>query len=176
MKWQNVLPEDEEILWEGRPAPRCFTFRRWYHSIFGLLLLPLCWVWLDGGQALAVSRSEPLWGYIPWAGFAVACYFVCGHLVRARLEWERTFYAITSQRVVAVGGWPSKQVRTLPRASLRHLKLVPRGEQLGSLFLRGGGAEVLVLACVEHPSSAIELLEAWIRENIERSTPSNGDE
>ncbi len=167
MNWDTLLETDERLLWEGRPAPRCFTFRRWIHSVFGLILMAPALVWLDGGQALAVERGEPLWGVIPWLGVALASYFLVGHLLLARLDWEGTFYAITDRRLIALGGWPRRSAWTLPLNRLRHLRLRPRGRDLGSLYVSGQDSrERRVLSCLEHPARAIALLEEAVRRNL----------
>jgi len=167
MDWQAYLADGEEVRWCGRPAPRCFTFRHWPHSIFGVLLLPLALVWLDGGRALAESRGEVVWGLLPWLGIGLALYFLGGHLLLARLAWEGTFYAITDRRVLATGGWPVKRVRDLPLDQLRNLKLRPRGRDLGSLLLAGARPEErLALVCLEHPAKAIALLEEAVVANL----------
>jgi len=160
MDWQSRLVDGETLRWCGRPAPRCFTFRHWIHSLFGLLLLPLAWVWLDGGRAMADATGQQLWGVIPWFGVVLALYFLCGHLVRARLAWEKTFYAISDRRVMTVGGWPICHHQEIQLAELRYVKLIPRGEQLGSVLIYGceKGSRA-VLACLEYPHKAITLLE-----------------
>ena len=55
MDWEKCLQEGEQLQWSGRPAPRCFTFRHWIHSVFGVLLFLPSLVWLDGGHALAAE-------------------------------------------------------------------------------------------------------------------------
>lgn len=166
MDWQYRLVDGETLRWCGRPAPRCFTFRHWIHSLFGVLLLPLAWVWLDGGRAMAGATGQQLWGVIPWLGVALALYFLCGHLVWARLAWERTFYAISDRRVMTVGGWPFSRHQEIQLTELQYVKLIPRGANLGSVLVYGcGKGSRAVLACLEHPHKAIALLEEALRVN-----------
>jgi len=174
MDWHPYLEKGEELRWCGRPAPRCYTFRHWPHTLFGVLLLPISLVWLDGGQSLADSRGEAVWGVLPWLGVAVAAYFLCGHLLLARIVWEGVFYAITDRRVLAVGGWPVRRSRSLHLDQLRHLKLRPRGRALGSVLVTGDCPEErLSLVCLEHPDKAVSLLEAAIVENLARVAPQH---
>ncbi|PLY02902.1 MAG: hypothetical protein C0624_07555 [Desulfuromonas sp.] len=171
MDWQVHLEEGEQLRWSGRPAPRCFTFRHWIHSLFGLLLLPLVWLWLDGGQALVQSTGNRLWEWLPWLGVVVVLYLLCGHLVRARLAWESTFYAITDRHILTTGGWPINRRRQMCLAELRYFKVIPRGADLGSLLISGNQAhQKMVFACLEHPQRAIELLEKVVHENMSTGT------
>jgi len=164
MDWKAYLQEDEELCWSGRPAPRCYTFRKWIHSVFGLLLLPLFWVWLEGGNELSASRGEIVWSVLPWIGIVISGYFLFGHFLKARMEWERTFYAISSRRVLATGGWPVRSIKELPRGKVCHVKLVPRGGQLGSVYIRSQDRpEPLVFSCIEYPDKPVGFLEAEIR-------------
>ena len=54
ISWLPLLPE-ENLRWEGRPAPLCYTFRQWRHALFGLFLTGICsvWQWLGVQQAAA---------------------------------------------------------------------------------------------------------------------------
>lgn len=169
MDWHGMLNADETLRWCGRPAPRCYTFRHWAHSVFGLLLLPISGVWLDGGRSLASTTGQPLWGMLPWLGVMVALYFLCGHLIRARLAWEKTFYAISDQRVLAIGGWPVCRQQEILFSDLRYLKLVPRGRELGSVRLNGSNGSQVVFSCLEHPGKAVALLEEAIRRNLDHA-------
>lgn len=49
MNWNDYLQKEENIVWQGKPAPRCYTFRNWAHSLFGLVLLLSCFVWFYVG-------------------------------------------------------------------------------------------------------------------------------
>lgn len=177
MDWNKYLQENEKLCWSGRPAPRCFTFRHWIHSVFGLLLFFPALVWLDGGQALAASRNEAIWAVIPWFGIALALYFLLGHLLKARIEWEKTFYAITDQRLLVQGGWPRTGLRELPLSTLRHFKLKPKGAHLGSLLISGSEPkERVALTCLEHPELAVQLLEQAVQVNLGREpAPETND-
>jgi len=177
MDWSRLLDGDEQLLWEGRPAPRCYTFRHWIHSVFGLILLAPSLVWLDGGQTLADKHDEALWSVLPWLGVVVSGYFLFGHLLVARLDWEGVFYAITDRRVIAVGGWPRRRLRSIPVEHLRHLRLRPKGNDLGSLHLGGSSPEErCAFSCLEHPARAVALLEDVVHRNLSRiQEPSPGD-
>ena len=60
MDWNPHLEPGETVRWEGRPAPRCYTFRNWKHSLVGLLLLILTGFWQVMSFGLARDYGLPL--------------------------------------------------------------------------------------------------------------------
>ena len=76
--WPALQP-GETLCWEGRPAPRCYTFRHWRHALFGLLLCAFCtvWTWLGVQQAAEQGWPWLAWVPLPFLGYALwlAVYF-----------------------------------------------------------------------------------------------------
>lgn len=160
MNWDALLQEGEVLRWEGRPTPRCFTFRNWKHSVFGILLLLVCVYWQ--AMAFPLSRTYDA-GFLVWIPFPfvlVALYLCFGHLLLARLEWERVFYALTDRRILVRRGLFRPRVEEMDVAALTWFRLSPQGRDLGTLRVR---AEVenrdLVLSCIEYPRKVTDLLE-----------------
>ena len=65
MDWSEILQERELIVWQGRPAPRCFTFRNWPHSIFGAVLLLASTCWFLFGVQLGNEHQQIIYAFIP---------------------------------------------------------------------------------------------------------------
>jgi hypothetical protein len=163
LPWPPLLP-GETVCWEGRPAPRCYTFRQWRHALFGLFLTAVCAVWTVLGVQQAAEQGWPwlVWVPLPFLGYAL--WLGCGQLVAARLEWNRVAYAITDQRIMVRGGLLQPRCAELELQRVTWFRLQPHGEELGSLQVRGGeGDPVLLLHCIEYPRHPAELLEAAIR-------------
>jgi hypothetical protein len=170
MDWSVYLEDGETMRWEGRPAPRCFTFRNWRHSLFGfLLLLPSVHL-----QIVAIEFSKTydslLIAWIPLPFLAVGVYLAVGHLVLARLEWEKVFYAVTDRRVLVMKGLFKQRLMNFPLQKVSYFHLKPLGEELGTLRIRGGEFS-MVLSCIEYPRRITDLLEAAIAENEELGFP-----
>ena len=55
---QWPLEEDETLLWQGRPAPRCYTFRNWKLAAAGTALFLACSFWLMLGYQLVQAGDH----------------------------------------------------------------------------------------------------------------------
>lgn len=158
---RSVLFEADECLrWEGRPAPRCFTFRNWRHSLFGCLLLVVSVYWQIVGLQLGKTYQLPIITWIPLPVLLASLYLSVGHLLLARLEWERVFYAVTDRRIVVRRGLFGQRLRDLSLDEVRFFRLHPLGEQLGTVRIHSGkDRKPLTLCCIEHPRNLTNLLE-----------------
>jgi hypothetical protein len=159
------LEDGETVRWEARPAPRCYTFRHWRHSVFGLIFLSICSYWQVLGIAMADSYAIRWLAWLPLPFVITGLYFFVGHLVQARLEWNHVYYAITDQRVIVQRGLARPQSRFIELSELTYFRLHRQGEQLGTLRVHQGREQQLVLHCLEHPHRATELLEKAIARN-----------
>lgn len=165
MDWSSWLEDGETLRWEGRPAPRCYTFRNWRHALLGSLLLLLSLFWQTVGWHLATVVT-PWPALLPLPLVLIAAYLSFGHLLLARLEWERVFYAVTDRRVLALGGFRHSTLRQLPLEHLSACRVQSLGRELASLRLRGAGEGAdLRLCCLEYPHLVLPLLEAAIAAN-----------
>lgn len=160
------LAAGEILLWEGRPAPRCFTFRRWRQALYGGVLTCFCAAWGWIGLGVAAEHGWPWLALVPLPFLAFALWLSAGQLLAARLEWPRVAYAITDRRVLVRRGLRRTLEDELPLARLSWFRLQPHGEELGSLRIHGGeGDPVLFFHCVEYPRRPAEFLEAAIKQN-----------
>jgi len=163
ISWPPLLPE-EKLQWEGRPAPRCYTFRQWRHALFGLFLTTVCSVWLWLGVQQAAEQGWPwlVWVPLPFLGYALWLAF--GQLLVARLEWAKVAYAVTDRRIIVQHGLFKPCLTALELERLTWFRLQPLGTELGTLRIHGeAGDPVLVLHCIEYPRRPAELLEAAIK-------------
>lgn len=165
MNWQAVLAAAEEIRWQGRPAPRCYTFRHWRSSLFGLVLLAICGGWQILGLKMAAEYDLPWLSWLPVPFLLFAFYLAVGHLLQARLEWDHVCYAITDRQLLVQRGLVRRRVESMPLSEVTYFALHRQGEQLGTLRVHAGTARQLVLHCVEYPHQPAELLEAEIKKS-----------
>lgn len=154
----------EQLCWEGRPAPRCFTFRHWRHSIFGVVFLAICSYWQLLGVQMAESYAISWLAWVPIPFVLLGIYFSVGHLFQARLEWNNVYYAITDQRLVVRRGLMSSRVESMNLADVTYLTVHGYGQQLGTLRVYRGEQQKLILHCLEHPRAAVMLLEEAIKQ------------
>jgi len=166
MDWSPQLAAGESLRWAGRPAPRCYVFRNWRHSLFGMLLLLLSTWWLSVGQQLGQVYGIRFLAWLPLPFVLIGFYLAIGHLLLARMEWERVFYAVTDGRVLVRRGLWRPRRESLELAAVTYFQLRPYGMQLASIRIRAGAdGKSLLLCCVEHPGEVATLLESAMRES-----------
>lgn len=165
MDWSVWLQAGETVRWEGRPAPRCFTFRNWRQSLFGVFLLVLAVYWQIVGIELASAYDLAFVAWIPLPVLLAALYLSIGHLLLSRMEWEKVFYAVTDRRILVLKGVRRQRLFDLPLDRVVYFQLRPRGMELGTVRIGGDRSNPLVLHCLEHPRKMTDLLEAAMRAN-----------
>jgi hypothetical protein len=159
MDWNGLLEEGEQLLWSGRPAPRCYTFRNWKHSLVGLLLVLIGVWWQAIGLQMAALYQVPYLAWIPLPVCLGGLYLAFGHLLKSRLEWEYLFYAVTDRRLLCRHGKKAR-LQQLSRDAVTYFRLKPYSPRLGSLAIYAGSAEQrLDFKCIELPRRVTELLE-----------------
>ena len=171
MRQSLSLDAGEELRWEGRPAPRCFTFRHWRHSLFGLLFLSICIYWQMLGLEMSVEYEIFWLAWLPLPFLLMGLYLSVGHLLQARLEWNHVHYAITDRRLLVQRGLLSRRIESLELQDITYFSLHKQGEQLGTLRVHKGQEKRLTLHCVEYPHQAAKLLE----EALAKGLPPNGE-
>jgi len=150
--WSSQLAAGETVRWQGRPAPRCFVFRNWRHSLFGMLLLVLAIWWQSVGYQLSLVYGLRLLAWLPLPFVLIGLYLSIVHLLLARVEWERVFYAVTEQRVLVQRGLWRTRCESVALPAVTYFELRPLGRDLASLrILAGEGRRALLLCCIEHP-------------------------
>ena len=166
----SILEEGETIRWEARPAPRCYTFRHWRHSVFGLIFLAICSYSHFLGISLAKTYAVSWLAWIPLPFVLIGLYFFVGHLLHARLEWNRVNYLITDRRVIAQRGLTSPCTQFIVLSEITYFHLHRQGEQLGTLRVHQGREQSLILHCIEYPHLAMDLLSEAIARNEPQKT------
>jgi hypothetical protein len=161
MDWSAQLEPGEMVSWQGRPAPRCYVFRHWRHSVLGIFLLILSIWW----QAVGVLQGHFFgWIWLAWLPLPfvlIGFYSAIGHLLLSRLEWEHVYYALTDRRLLVQRGLFRRRVASLHLNELENFQLCSLGENLGTLRVSGGKpVRILLLCCIEYPRQVADRLEA----------------
>ena len=175
MTWQTYLTAEEEVRWQGRPAPRCYTFRHWRHSIFGALFLAVSIYWQVLGVLMAETYAIPWLAWLPVCFVLTGGYLSVGHLLQARLEWNHVHYVITDRRILCQRGLLWRDIRSMELAEITYFKLQRQGDQLGTFQIHKGEAKALILHCIEYPQRVTELLESAMQQE-ERLVAARGTE
>jgi hypothetical protein len=152
-----LLAADEKILWQGRPAPRAYTFRNWRHSLFGLALLLPCMIWQLVGIELAAGGS-PVWvAWLPLP-FNLGClYLAFGQLLIARLEWEQIIYVVSDRSLYQRAGFFRSRLRSLPLAAVTRVRKKNLGPNLATVRIDGREGKFLFFIAIEHSELLLRL-------------------
>jgi hypothetical protein len=152
-RWRSHLLEGEAVRWEGRPAPRAFTFRNWRRSVRVLALcLPVsvlaATVFFGHGMSLPPATGFIAAVFLGLIGF----WGTVGHLFYARLLWEGEFYALTDRRLLVKSGLFGDGVSTFDLGELTEVFLFRQGPALGTVTVRRRTfGRPINLFCLEYP-------------------------
>lgn len=164
MDWQDYLKPDEEIVWQGRPAPRCYTFRNWKLAAIGLILFLVSSFWLMLGWQLVEGGHSRFLILIPLPLVIIAFIVGPGQILKARFEWERIFYCLTDDKLLVQYGLLKSKVREIPRTEIASWQQKRYGEHLASIRIQHRAGNLFtVLHCIEQPQHFLE--------NLDHSTP-----
>ncbi len=113
------LEPGETILWQGRPAPRCYTFRNWKLVLAGTALFLACSFWLMLGAQLVEAEGYSSVLILMTLPLVLATFFLGpGQLLLARWRWEKLFYALTEERLLVRTGLISAQIFSYARSEI----------------------------------------------------------
>ena len=151
------LAVEETIRWQGRPAPRAYTFRNWRHSLFGLALLLPCMVWQLVGIELAADGAPSWVAWLPLPFNLGNLYLAFGQLLIARLEWERVYYAVSDRSIYQRRGFFRSRLRSLPLAGVTRIRRKILGPNLATVRIDGREGESLIFSAIEHSELLLRL-------------------
>lgn len=176
MNWELQLTAGEELLWEGRPAPRCFMLREWRHALFGVLFLLFAVFWQAIGLQMAAVYALPWLALVPVPFVLFGLHLALGRMLLARLEWPRVRYAMTDRRLLVRRGLGGRKQIELDLAAVTYFQLLPHGKELGTLRVYAAGERRgVALHCIEYPHRVVEPLEAAMQDSICRLPAKDAD-
>lgn len=151
------LADDEKFLWQGRPAPRAYTFRNWRHALFGLALALPCLIWQLVGIELAAGGASPWVAWLPLP-FNLGClYLAFGQLLIARLEWEQVYYAVSDRTIYQRCGFFRPRLLRMPLSEVATVRKRGLGPNLATIRMEGRAGEKILFSAIEHPELLLRL-------------------
>lgn len=158
--WQWPLAEAETLLWQGRPAPRCYTFRNWKLATAGTLLFLASSFWMMLAYELIDADGYPWWlVLVPLPLVLLSLWFGPVSMLLARIRWEKVFYALTDQRLLVRGGLFAAKIDFYDPDQMVDWKQKNYGEHLASLRISLQDGSAQVLHCLEQPQNLIGHLQ-----------------
>ncbi|HTV47513.1 MAG TPA: PH domain-containing protein [Phycisphaerae bacterium] len=131
---KSLLDRDERLLWSGQP--RTGIQLRPQDAV----LIPFSLLW--GGFAIfweymvLTKMKDPTDAFFPIFGAVfvlIGLYLIFGRFfVDARIR-ERTFYGVTSERVIIISGLFSQQVKSLQLSTITDLSFTQRPDESGTI-------------------------------------------
>ena len=127
----SQLSAGEKLLWSGRPRQGIMLRPSDAFVIpFSLLWCGFAIFWEAGVINSKAPIMFQLWG-IPFV--LVGLYFVFGRFIVDARQRARTFYGLTSQRVIIISGIFTRQVKSLNLRTLTDVSLAERSNGLGTI-------------------------------------------
>jgi|SRR6056297_1349569 len=161
------LEEDEMLLWQGRPAPRCYLFRYWRSQLVALVFLLSVGAFFWQAWQYAVALVTLVFLLVL---FMSALAFGPFRLVYLRWRWETLFYAASDRRLLVRHG-SNKQPVSYPWLSLQAIVLHPYTDQLADIELKFTGSRRVVLECLEEPKACLRALSAIATNPLKQQDP-----
>ncbi len=146
------LETGEKILWQGRPAPRCYTFQYWKQALVGSTLFLVSSFWLMLALEL-INEGQPVWlAVLPLPLIMGSFFFGPAQILLARWRWPKIFYQLTDKQLGTSAG------RSVQLSKITDIKLKKQGESLASLRVAVEDSKPLIIHCIEQPDRLISLL------------------
>lgn len=141
----NNLPEDircelsgtEQVLWFGQPRQGVVV----RGSDVFLIPFSLMWCGFAIFWEMSVLKAPNASGFFVFWGLpfiAVGVYMVVGRFFAESKQRSRTFYAVTSERILIVSGLFSRKVKSLSLRTLADLSIVESANSEGSISFGAG--------------------------------------
>jgi hypothetical protein len=130
---QRELGKGERLLWSGRPRQGLML------RPVDAFLIPFSVLW--GGFAIfweiSVIVARAPWDFVAWGVpfVLVGLYIIFGRFVLDAWQRARTFYGVTSERVVIVSGLMARQVKSVNLDMLSEVTLTERANGSGTITL-----------------------------------------
>ena len=128
---ERELSSGERLLWSGQPQG---GIRLRSSDAF---VIPFSLLWCGFAifwEASVITKGAPfffrLWG-VPFV--LVGLYLVIGRFIVDARTRERTFYGVTSERIIIVSGLFSRQTKSLQLRTLSDISLAERADGSGTI-------------------------------------------
>ena len=150
------LEKNEDMLWQGRPAPRCYLLRHWRGQVVCVFALIVCIFMV----VQAIQRDFSAVAITLLLLFMLIILAVGPvRLILLRYRWESIFYALTDQRLLVQRG-SQQQTISYPLVNLQSIVLCSYAERLADIKLTFLDSSRIVLECLEEPDTCLRALPA----------------
>ena len=166
-RWKGYIKYGETIRWQGRPAPRAYTFRHWRWSawIFCFFMVTLSASFITQWDTslqlpMVLAEIQPSKMLL----FLLVSFWVAGGpLFYSRLAWENEFYALTERRLLIMSGLFGRRFTAFSLDALALQAECRQGPTLATIKLKDEKTgRRITLCCLEHPELFFEKFAASV--------------
>jgi len=158
--WEWPLEDGESLLWQGRPAPRCYIWRDWRLALTATVLFFASSFWWMLAYQLMLDEGYPWWiQLIPAPLVFLFIWIGPIRILLARIRWEKVFYALTDRRMMVRDGQFKAELTSFPIDDVLSWKQKKYSDQLISLRLELKNRPPLILHCLEQPQNLLGHLQ-----------------
>jgi len=158
--WEWPLEDGELLLWQGRPAPRCYTWRNWKLALAATMLFLASSFWWMLAYQLMLTEGYPWWlQLIPAPLVLLSIWFGPVNILLARVRWEKLFYALSDKRLLVRDGLFRTEIAAFSLAEIVTWQQKIYSEQLVSIRLVLKNHSPVVLFCLEQPQNLLGHLQ-----------------
>jgi len=158
--WEWPLDTDEHVLWQGRPAPRCYVWRNWKLALAATMLFLAASFWWMLAYQLMVSEGYPWWlQLIPAPLVFLSIWFGPVKILLARMRWENIFYALTDRRMLVRDGLFNAQYDSFSLDLVTDWQQKKFSDNLVNLRLLLKDHPPVILLCLEQPQNLLGHLQ-----------------
>jgi hypothetical protein len=137
---QTILRSDEQLLWSGRPRPLRATFGGVSLIMIGVgapVSLFVAWGLLAVVRTASSGGAATLGAILFGLPFGIVALTLATAPYWAYRKAQRTLYAVTSARVLALTVWPStRSLQAIDAAQIGEVRVTERGSAEGDLLIR----------------------------------------
>ncbi|SHJ58955.1 hypothetical protein SAMN02745165_02738 [Malonomonas rubra DSM 5091] len=158
--WDWPLEDEESLLWQGRPAPRCYIWRNWKLALAATILFLAASFWWILAYQLMLDEGYPWWlQLIPLPLVFLSIWFGPIRILLARIRWEKVFYALTDRRMIIRDGQFSAEMTSFALDEIDAWKQKKYSDQLVSIRLEMKNHPPVILFCLEQPQNLLGHLQ-----------------
>ncbi|MFO7765015.1 MAG: hypothetical protein R6V33_01135 [Pelovirga sp.] len=153
------MRHNEDLLWQGRPAPRCYLMRHWRSQIICIVALVISIYLFVAAFQRDFSVTTLTLLLLP-----VLFFLALGpvHLIVRRRRWESVFYAVTSQRLLIQRG-ANQQISCYPLTKLQAVAIHSYTEHLADVELIFADSRPILFECLEEPENCLRVLPPQVK-------------
>jgi hypothetical protein len=126
---KSELNSSEQLLWAGQPRSG-IVFR-----LSDAYMIPFSLLW-TGGVCYTIVQ-QPTFSLFSAVGLSVGFYFLAGRFFVEAWKRKRIFYGITTERVILISNFFSRNVSSVNMSTLSDLTLTQRADGSGDIVLGG---------------------------------------